>query len=104
MRGGQRGRGARRGGLEQSTRLSAGAAVVACSPGGVGATASVKAPRRVTSTPARVVISHPRSARLAPPWQKGPSPHVGWPRFGMTAASCAEPTAARGASPVSHTR
>jgi hypothetical protein len=33
MRGGTRCRGARRGGVEQSTRLSAGSAFVACSPG-----------------------------------------------------------------------
>ena len=45
-------------------------AFVASSPGGVCATASVQAHRRVTATTASVEISSPRSARLAHPLKK----------------------------------
>ena len=66
------------------------------SAGGVWATASVKAQRRVTSTTASVEISRPRSARKVQPLKKCPSPNVCLPLFGMKDASCAEITSEHG--------
>src|SRR5712692_5164930 len=66
--------------------------------GGVWATARVNAHRRVTSTPARVAISSPRSARLAQPLKKCPSPNVCLPLFGLNEASCAEISSERESS------
>jgi hypothetical protein len=68
------------------------------------ALARVPAPRRVTSTTARVAISRPRAARLAQPWKQCPRPHVGVSRLERQDASCAASRAACGLNAVMSTR
>src|SRR5215813_12933222 len=62
-----------------------------------------KAHQRVTSTTASVDISSPRSARLAQPLKKCPSPNVCLPLLGRKDASCAETSSARGSSAIIRT-
>lgn len=102
-RGGTRGRGARSGCGEQSTRVAAGSACGVSSPGG-GDTARGQAHRRVPSTTARGAIASPRSARLVQPLQKCPRPTVCLPLLALKDAACAEPRSARGSSASSSTR